>query len=95
MKKSESVNDKTRKPVSSKTLGVVYILIAILMACVGYVTHLTNKVGFTLMMPDDVLEFAISKIDLYFIEYVIIGFFTGIFCVLGIMYLKRRQDNEK
>lgn len=92
MNKKESVSNKARKPVSNKALGVVFLLIAILIFFVGYIAHLTNTVGFSIMMPDDVLEFAISQIDLYFIEYIIIGFFTGIFAILGLVYLKRSED---
>ena len=85
----KSASEQLKKPVSRKALGVVFLFISFLVLLVGYVAHLTNTVGFSLQMPDDVLEFAISQIDLYFIEYIIIGFFTGIFLVFGILYLRR------
>lgn len=86
----KSAREKLKKPVPYKTLGVVYVFIAALIILVGYIVHLTNVVSFSIMMPDDVLEFAISHIDLYFIEYVMLGFLTGIFLVLGIFYLKKK-----
>jgi hypothetical protein len=96
IEEGESLPKKARKPVGRKTLGVVYVFIALLIILVGYIAHLTNSVNFSLQMPDDVLEFAISQIDLYFIEYVIVGFFTGVFLVLGIAYIgQRRQDNAQ
>jgi len=85
------MSEKLKKPVNRKSLGVVYLFIAFLIILVGYIAHLTNVVGFSIMMPDDVLEFAISHIDLYFIEYITIGFFTGIFFILGLMYLWRTK----
>lgn len=91
-KKSPKENEK--KPVPSTTLGVVFLFIAILIMLVGYIVHLTNLVSFSIMMPDDVLEFAISHIDLYCIEYITIGFFTGIFLVLGIVYLKKPKESS-
>jgi len=91
----KSRKEEMKKPVSSKALGVVYLFVAILIIIVGYIAHLTNTVGFALMMPDDVLEFAISHIDLYFIEYITIGFFTGIFFILGLMLLRRSDKTAK
>jgi len=91
---TESYSEKSRKPVNRIALGVVYLIIAILVIAVGYIVHLTNTVGFALEMSDDILEFAMSQIDLYFIEYVAIGFFTGIFLVLGIAYLKGGKKTE-
>lgn len=87
-----NTGDKARKEVSNKVLGLVFLFIAVLILLVGYIAHLTNSVNFSIMMPDDILEFAISHIDLYFFEYTVIGFFTGLFLASGILYL-RKKDN--
>ena len=85
----ESLSDKAQKQVSNKGLGVIYLFIAFLVILVGYIAHLTQ----TLMIcPDVTYEWLMLQMDLYFFEYVIIGFFTGMFFVLGCLYLKKKEE---
>lgn len=85
---SESVGDKVRKPVNKKALGVVYLLIALLVISVGYIAHITQTTVFDISNSDRIFE----QLDLFFVEYVLIGFFSGMFLVLGIAYLKQEKQ---
>lgn len=89
----ESISDKLKKPVNNKALGAMYIFISFLILIVGYIAHITN----TLMInPQITYETLLVRMDLYFLENVFIGFFIGIFLILGMVYLKKKpvENNE-
>lgn len=85
------VSNKMKEPVDLRRLGGIYIFIAILILIVGYIAHLTNTL---LVNPNLTYETLLSRIDLYFFEYVMIGFFTGLFVMLGLVYLRKKPEKE-
>ena len=83
--------EKLRQPISNKAIGVIYMFISILVLLVGYIAHLSQTL---VINPESAYEMIVKQLDIFFIEYVFVGFFAGMFVVAGFYYLRRSGASE-
>jgi uncharacterized membrane protein len=88
---TEKAEREMRKQTSTRTTGAVFLLLAVLIFVIGLLVHYA-QVG---SLPvQEIISVQVSQIHLLFAEYVAVGFFAGMFLVVGITYI-RSKDGEK
>jgi hypothetical protein len=79
---------KTLKAESNpKVLGFIFILLALLVLALGLVVHIMQTGG----LPNDtVVNILIVQLHIKFATDFFVGFFSGIFAVLGFYYYRQK-----
>lgn len=88
---TENAEKEMKKETSPRTTGAVFLLLAVLIFAIGLMVNYA-QVG---SLPvQTVISVQVSQINLLFVEYVTVGFFTGVFGVVGINLIRQKKSGE-
>lgn len=86
--KKEFQGENLKKESSPKVIGFVYLLLGILVFCIGLMVHYVETGG---LPNSDVVSVLIAQLHIKFATDFFVGFFCSLFIVLGIIYLRRES----
>jgi len=77
---------------SSKVLGFVFVLLSLVVFGLGLMMHLIQTGG----LPNDtIVNILILQLHMKFATDYFVGFFSGIFIVLGITYIRQKPKESE
>lgn len=78
-----------KKEASNRTLGAVFLLVTVLVIVIGTMVHFAQIGG---LPADQTMTVLVAQLNMKFLTDVLVGFFTGMFLLLGIYYLRLKKD---
>lgn len=83
---------KLKQETSPKLTGAVFILLAVLIFAIGFMVHYIQIGG----LPNDaVVDVLIAQLNMKFATDFLVGFFTGIFVIVGIYYVRQKPKETE
>lgn len=90
--KEEFKGEKLKQETSPKLTGAIFLLLAVLVFAIGVMVHYVQVGG----LPNDaVMDVLVAQLNIKFATDFFIGFFTGIFAIVGIYYLRQKPKETK
>jgi hypothetical protein len=81
-----------KQETSPKLTGSVFLLLALLISAIGFLVHYV-QIG---SLPNDtVVDLLVAQLNIKMATDFSVGFFTGIFAVLGIYYLRQKPKETE
>jgi len=87
--RKEFEGEALKRESNPKTTGAVFLLLAVLVLAIGIMVHYAQTGG---LPNDQIVNVLIAQLHIKFATDFFIGFFTGIFGVTGIYYLRQKQE---
>lgn len=90
--KKQFEGKKLKQETSPKLTGSVFLLLAVLIFAIGFMVHYI-QIG---SLPNDaVVDLLVAQLNIKFATDLLVGFFTGIFSVIGGYYLMQKPKETE
>jgi hypothetical protein len=87
----EYKGESLTKQANPKVTGAVFLLLALIVFLLGLMVHYVQTGG---LSNDQIIDVLVAQLHIKFATDFFVGFFTGIFAVIGIQYLKQKGESQ-